>query len=205
MNQITQKSVAKYLTFMALVGILLFGVRGLTAYASEVASGNCGADGANVTWTLDEDGKLTISGTGEMADYDVFFDYGTHDTDYSKASPWSKDHREKVETVEITDGVTEIGWINDGTLWYYTDANGDMQTGWINDGDTWYYLDASGAMQTGWLSDGGSWYYLGTNGAMRIGWYSVGGKYYYSYASGKLAVSTKIGSYRVNANGEWIR
>ena len=31
-----------------------------------VASGECGADGDNVTWTLDGDGTLTISGTGNM-------------------------------------------------------------------------------------------------------------------------------------------
>ncbi|MBR1389857.1 MAG: leucine-rich repeat domain-containing protein [Lachnospiraceae bacterium] len=111
MKQITQKSVAKYLTFMALVGILLFGARGLTAYAATtVDSGDCGAEGADVTWTLDSDGKLTISGEGKMADYDVFFDSDTDTYDYSKASPWSKDHREKVETVEITGGVTSIGW-----------------------------------------------------------------------------------------------
>ena len=31
--------------------------------ATEVDSGTCGA---NVTWSLDDDGLLTISGTGEM-------------------------------------------------------------------------------------------------------------------------------------------
>ena len=35
-----------------------------------VDSGNCGKDGSNVTWTLDSAGLLTISGTGEMADYE---------------------------------------------------------------------------------------------------------------------------------------
>ena len=39
-----------------------------TAWAAEkvVASGNCGED---VTWTLDDSGLLTISGSGAMADY----------------------------------------------------------------------------------------------------------------------------------------
>ncbi len=32
-------------------------------------SGDCGANGASVTWTLDKDGTLTIGGTGQMQDY----------------------------------------------------------------------------------------------------------------------------------------
>ena len=31
-----------------------------------VASGSCGASGDNVTWTLDSEGLLVISGTGDM-------------------------------------------------------------------------------------------------------------------------------------------
>ena len=44
-----------------------------------VASGTCGAEGSNVTWSLDDTGTLTISGTGDMGDvYDhPWFDYGT--------------------------------------------------------------------------------------------------------------------------------
>ena len=34
-----------------------------------IASGNCGKDGDNVTWTLDENELLTISGTGKIRDY----------------------------------------------------------------------------------------------------------------------------------------
>lgn len=34
-----------------------------------VASGECGAQGGNLTWTLDSDGTLTIGGSGYMADY----------------------------------------------------------------------------------------------------------------------------------------
>ena len=37
--------------------------------ADVVASGDCGAYGGNVTWTLDGSGLLTISGTGAMANY----------------------------------------------------------------------------------------------------------------------------------------
>ena len=59
--------------------------------------GNCGAEGDNLTWTLDSDGTLTISGTGAMADYD--------DTD---KQPWAN-QRSSINKVVIGDGVTSIG------------------------------------------------------------------------------------------------
>ena len=37
--------------------------------ADVVASGECGAEGSSVSWTLDSAGLLTISGTGAMEDY----------------------------------------------------------------------------------------------------------------------------------------
>ena len=56
-----------------------------------VDSGKCGD---NITWTLDKDGLLTISGTGKMYDYDV------------DASIFSNN---KVKQVVIRNGVTRIG------------------------------------------------------------------------------------------------
>ena len=39
----------------------------LTTNAADVVeSGVCGAEGDNLTWTLDDEGTLTISGEGEM-------------------------------------------------------------------------------------------------------------------------------------------
>ena len=67
-----------------------------------VDSGNCGANGDNITWTLDDAGTLTISGEGEMADY-------TYITDESgekiTTAPWG----DRAKTVVIEDGVTGIG------------------------------------------------------------------------------------------------
>ena len=37
--------------------------------AAIIDSGECGADGDNITWTLDDEGTLIISGTGDIADY----------------------------------------------------------------------------------------------------------------------------------------
>jgi len=61
-----------------------------------VASGECGAKGDNLTWSLDDEGTLTISGTGAMHDY--LFDN----------APWY-DHRASVKKVVVEDGVTTIG------------------------------------------------------------------------------------------------
>ena len=62
----------------------------LAAYV--VTSGTCGAE---VTWTLDSEGTLTISGTGAMKDYT-----------YDDAAPWKN---AEVKTVVMDNGVTSIG------------------------------------------------------------------------------------------------
>ncbi|MBE5040745.1 leucine-rich repeat domain-containing protein [Ructibacterium gallinarum] len=41
----------------------------LYAASSTVASGNCGENGSNITWSLDSGGTLTISGSGNLANY----------------------------------------------------------------------------------------------------------------------------------------
>jgi glucan-binding YG repeat protein len=102
-------------------------------------------------------------------------------------------------------GVMQTGWEKVGTTWYYLKSNGIMATGWIKDGYSWYYLAGNGAMKTGWVKDGGSWYYLASNGAMKTGWIKDGTKWYYLYSSGKMAYSTKIGKYKLGANGAWIQ
>ena len=68
-----------------------------------VDSGNCGKDGSNVTWTLDSAGLLTISGTGEMRDYNLM--YISENEESITTAPW----RNRAKTVVIEDGVTGIG------------------------------------------------------------------------------------------------
>jgi len=73
------------------------------AQAAEiVASGDCGAEGSNVTWTLDADGLLTISGTGAMADY------SNAEVWYQSNAPWFS-VRDLILQVEIQHGVTTVG------------------------------------------------------------------------------------------------
>ena len=68
----------------------------LSADAAEVV--NSGTCGENLTWTLDSDGVLTISGTGKMTNYSSSY--------YS--IPWSS-NRSAIKTVIIENGVTSIG------------------------------------------------------------------------------------------------
>ena len=73
---------------------------GIVLYSSNIlASGTCGAEGNNgdnLTWILDDEGVLTISGTGAMASWNW------------KGSPWYA-NKDKIESVVIEDGVTSIG------------------------------------------------------------------------------------------------
>ncbi len=64
---------------------------------AEVASGTCGE---NLTWSLDDAGTLTISGTGAMTDYDTSYT--------NNPAPWY-DNRANVTSVKISEGVTSIG------------------------------------------------------------------------------------------------
>ena len=74
--------------------IFIFGET-LQTYAAK--SGECGAQGDNVTWTLNDHGVLYIHGTGEMKNYD-------------SDSPWFKEGlNNAIFEVIISPGVTSVG------------------------------------------------------------------------------------------------
>ena len=74
--------------------IMSLGLFGVTASAEEItASGTCGD---NLTWVLDSEGVLTISGSGEMQSFS------------STNSPW-KNYASSIKSVVIKEGVTSIG------------------------------------------------------------------------------------------------
>lgn len=70
--------------------LILVLLAGLSLYAAASAETHSGSCGPNATWTLDDAGKLTISGSGEMT-----------------SKPWSN-YREQVKTVEIKNGIISI-------------------------------------------------------------------------------------------------
>ena len=81
------------LAVMMIVTLLPLGLME-TAWAAETA--NSGTCGDNVTWRLSDDGVLTISGTGDMADFEW------------DGTPWCS-VSSQVKSVVIKDGVTSIG------------------------------------------------------------------------------------------------
>ena len=88
----------KRLLSFVLAVLMIASLLPATALAADIAdSGTCGAegDGSNLTWTLDSDGVLTISGSGDMYDYG----YGSSD------APWHG----RVKSAVIAEGVTRIG------------------------------------------------------------------------------------------------
>ena len=64
-----------------------------------VASGNCNA---NITWSLDSDGTLTLSGKGTTPDYERT---GKND------QPWAS-YRNNIRKVVVSHGIQALGWYN---------------------------------------------------------------------------------------------
>lgn len=84
-------------TFPAELGLADLGFGGNTIAASAASSGNCGDSGSNVTWLLDDNGTLTISGSGKIEDCRSDID-----------QPWYS-NRSDITSVVIEPGVTSIG------------------------------------------------------------------------------------------------
>ena len=86
----------KRLLSFVLVVLMIALLLPATALAADIVdSGTCGAegDGSNLTWTLDSDGVLTISGSGDMHGYGP------------SGAPWHG----RVKSAVIAEGVTSIG------------------------------------------------------------------------------------------------
>ena len=93
----------KRLLSFVLAVLMIASLLPATALAADVvASGTCGAegDGSNLTWTLNSEGVLTISGSGDMRDYDY-------------SSPWYENGNQ-IQSVFMANGVTSIGG---GAFW----------------------------------------------------------------------------------------
>ena len=93
MKKVLSILAAAVMTVSALTGAV-------TASASEVASGKCGD---NLTWSLDSEGVLTISGTGPMY-YDDEYGY------YQTYKSWTySEYADQIKEAVIEEGVTTIG------------------------------------------------------------------------------------------------
>ncbi|MBQ9392818.1 MAG: leucine-rich repeat protein, partial [Oscillospiraceae bacterium] len=86
------RGIRKLLALLLCVCLLLPCVT-VGTYAETTASGTCGD---NLTWELDDQGTLTVSGTGPMSDYSV------------DDAPWYE-NRDQITRVVIQEGVTTVG------------------------------------------------------------------------------------------------
>lgn len=93
----------KRLIILASLALALFILLSFSPFraAAETVSGECGAEGSALTWTLDDEGTLTVSGTGAMRDYSLHYDGKTV---LGRDASWSRAVRLVVE-----DGVTALG------------------------------------------------------------------------------------------------
>ena len=84
----------KLILFLALIGVTAMN----SATAQTIlAQGECGAQGDNLTWVLTSDSVLTISGTGNMVDYD-----------WITYAPWFS-NRSQIQKIIVGDNVTSVG------------------------------------------------------------------------------------------------
>ena len=102
MKKIRKQAAAILLAVVLVIGAAPIGalaeIDRLTLSLGASAAAYSGQCGANVQWTLDTNtGVLSVTGTGEMADYA-----------YSIERPWDS-NRASIKTVTIGNGVTRIG------------------------------------------------------------------------------------------------
>lgn len=93
-----QSGLLRRLTALALALCMLVALTSEIFAADIVASGYCGGegDGTNLTWTLDSEGTLTISGIGKMKDYEY------------NSFPWYS-RKSDIQKLVIEDGVSSVG------------------------------------------------------------------------------------------------
>lgn len=92
------------------------------AFAAESASGTLGF-GSPLTWSLDTNGKLTISGTGAMPEYG-----------YAQDTPWFSQYRDDITSVVVSEGITTVGRMSLSYLANLTSVTLPSTVTAINDG-----------------------------------------------------------------------
>ena len=99
--------------------------------------------------------------------------------------------------------VKKIGWIQNGSTWYYYNSQGQMErNAWVGD----YWVGADGRMVTNSWVDNNN-YYVGSNGvwvrnAKKTGWVQSGSTWYYYNSQGQLERNRWIGDYWVGSDGK---
>ena len=100
MSKIVAISMALCLVFTS--GVFAFAEDGEASGNALIASGTCGE---NLTWELTESGTLTISGTGEMHNFNY---EGLDNPAANLPAPWL-DYQNNIKQLVVEEGVTSIG------------------------------------------------------------------------------------------------
>ena len=103
MEHTKTKKQNKVLSILVCAMLILSALPGsVFAEATVVASGDISS---TASWTLTSDGKMTISGTGAM------FNYSINSNDYYYYATWLpwRDYLNEITSVEIAEGITNIG------------------------------------------------------------------------------------------------
>ena len=101
MKKLFKQSLAVLLSAMLLFTAVPFAASAAEVAPQEQSVGATSGTTGDCTWTLDDNGTLTISGNGAMGNYD--YDYFSGIT----AAPWGAN----IKTVVIEGGVTSIGYM----------------------------------------------------------------------------------------------
>ena len=81
------------------------GLGNVQIHYAYLGAGSCGE---NARWFLDNDGTLTISGTGSMEEYDIDFLYDGGNYVIISTSPWYS-LRDQILSIAIETGITSVG------------------------------------------------------------------------------------------------
>ncbi len=104
MKKIVKSAISLFIASAMILGTLFLNVNEividsfLSVKADAAYTGTCGD---NLTWTLDENGVMTISGTGAMDEYGDYYDSETQ-------IPWCE-YRDSIKSLVIEEGVTSVG------------------------------------------------------------------------------------------------
>ncbi|MBQ6570078.1 MAG: leucine-rich repeat domain-containing protein, partial [Clostridia bacterium] len=137
----------KKIISLFLILTLITGIGAFVPAVSAAASGTCGP---NLTWTLDNNGKLTVSGTGGMDEW-------LNNT----SVPWYSYH-DQIKTIVIGEGVTNIGF---GAIFAFSELTSIKIPTTVSSIDKMSFAHSCRKLQTVTVTSGNP-YYVSTNGIL---------------------------------------
>lgn len=93
----------------------------------------------------------------------------------------------KTSVPETAAVVSEAGWKEDSTGWWYCTSDGQYYKDcWQSIDNQWYYFNPDGYMATGWRCQTDHCYYLASDGHMVTGEHEIDGDHCYFNTDGSL-------------------